>query len=86
MSTETTSHHTMTVTLDARSYEDEDDSLTAAADDVQDALDLYGWDLSPRWGRDRATILLTIPEPACDDTEGWDSLRNLRCLSAVREA
>lgn len=74
----------MTVTLNALDYEDEDDSLRAAADWVKRSLRLRGWDLDARWGDDqRDTILLTIPRPNANDAQGWDALRNLRCISCV---
>ena len=55
---------TMTLRIDARRYEDEDDCLAAAAESVAQGLDLAGWDLSQRWEDDatREVILLAIPD------------------------
>ena len=63
----------MTMALDARHYEDEDDCLTAAADEVRADLGLQGWDLGERWGDDdRTIVVLTIPRPGVNDAAGWD--------------
>lgn len=52
----------VTITVDARRYEDHDDSLAAAAADVAHARGLAGWDLSARWASEqRDEIALDIP-------------------------
>lgn len=73
----------MHVTMEARMFEDEDDSLCAAAEHVRDALGLRGWQLDERWGDNRDTIIVTIPAPGSNDASGWDRLRALDCISAV---
>lgn len=53
----------LTITFDARQYEDCDDCLTAAADDVARERGLAGWDLAPRWlDEDRTIIALDVPQ------------------------
>jgi hypothetical protein len=53
----------ITIVVDARRYEDYDDSLLAAADHVRSALRIRGWDVDARWDDDLSHefILLTIP-------------------------
>lgn len=52
-----------TIRIPAARYEDCDDCLTAAANDVAEERGLKGWDLSPRWEDDeRDTILVDVPE------------------------
>jgi len=50
------------IRIAAARYADEDDCLTAAADDYAAANDLAGWDLAPRWADEqRDEIILTVP-------------------------
>lgn len=54
--------NTMTVTVSAAKYDEDEGNLAAAAADYAEAHDLVGWDLSPAWGdSDRETIVLTVP-------------------------
>lgn len=51
-----------TIRIDARTYEDHDDCLSAAAADVAAERGLDGWDLNPRYeDEQRETILVDIP-------------------------
>lgn len=51
------------ISVKAKQYEDYDDSLQAAADEVAERLGLQGWDLDARWADDdRDSILLTVPD------------------------
>lgn len=51
------------VKIAAAEYEDQDDSLQAAADDYAAAHDLAGWDLAPKWeDEQREVIILTVPD------------------------
>lgn len=59
-----------TIKIDAAQYIDEDDCLTAAADDYAREHSLEGWDLDPRWEDDqRDVILLTVPDWRDDPDE-----------------
>jgi hypothetical protein len=52
-----------TITVSAKPYEDYDDCLSAAAEDISEELGLAGYDLDPRWvDNDRDSIRLTIPD------------------------
>lgn len=57
---------TRTLVISAKKYEDHDDCLTAARNDVAQDYGLNGWDLSPRWEDDRSreNILVDIPDGA----------------------
>lgn len=59
---ETMAKH-ITITVDAKQYEDHDDCLaSAAADYVGEHPEAEGYDMDPRWGDDdRETILLDVP-------------------------
>lgn len=62
------------VEIPSRPYEDDDDCLSAAQTDARRALDLDGWDLSPRWGdEDREMISLTVPAHVAAAAEEWAS-------------
>ncbi len=51
-----------TIRIPAAQYQDFDNCLEAAADDVAADRGLQGWDLNPRWEDDqRDTILIDIP-------------------------
>lgn len=53
------------VKIAAAKYEDQDDSLQAAADDYAAAHDQAGWDLDPKWeDEQREVIILTVPDHA----------------------
>ena len=53
----------VTIRLSAKKYEDHDDCLTAAANDIAELLSLAGWNLSPRWADEkREEILIDVPE------------------------
>lgn len=54
------------VRVAASRYEDEDDCLSAAAEDYAEQHGLRGWDLAPRWedDRNREVIILTVPADA----------------------
>mgnify|MGYP001604515871 CR=1 FL=1 len=66
---------TFDVMVDADPYEDEDDSLGAAAYEVGIALGLRGYDLPARWvgSGEQSQIAVTVPEPTT--VLGWDRLR-----------
>jgi hypothetical protein len=67
---------TITLTVDASRYEDEDDCLAAAADDAAETLHLEGWDLNPRWAdNQRNEIILDVPAPNANDAQAWDAIR-----------
>lgn len=52
----------VTLRIDARRYEDDDNSLATAAADIASQRGLYGWDLCARWeDEQRDTILLDVP-------------------------
>lgn len=57
-----------TITVPATRYEDHDDCLTAAADDISAKLGIGDYDMAPRWAtEDREEIALDVPawiEPA----------------------
>lgn len=54
-----------TIRIPASRYEDHDDCLTAAADDVARERNLFGWRLGARWEDDqRDAILVDIPDHA----------------------
>lgn len=60
-----------TIRIPAARYEDYDDCLTAAANDVAEERGLQGWDLSPRWEDDeRDTILIDVPEMTAETQDG----------------
>ena len=51
-----------TLRIDAKRYQDEDDCLTAAANDVARERGLDGYDLDPRWeDGEREIILVDVP-------------------------
>lgn len=51
-------------TITVRADADQDDCLTAAADEyVAEHPELAGWDLAPRWAdEDRERVALTVPQ------------------------
>lgn len=53
----------VTIKVSARSYEDADDCLSAAAADIVDEMGMCdGYDVNPRWGSDeRDFILMDVP-------------------------
>ena len=52
----------ITLSLVAKRYEDHDDCLAAAADDIAAIYGLEGWNLNARWQDDsRETILVDLP-------------------------
>lgn len=58
-------------TVDADMYDDEDDMLTAAAEDFADDADLEEWEVTAEWdGDDRERILITCPP--VHTPSGWD--------------
>ena len=63
---------TITVTVDAARYENEDNCLAVAAADAAKARGLQNWDLNPRWAdNQRNEILLDVPAwaaIACHDS------------------
>jgi hypothetical protein len=53
---------TTTIRVEAKLYEDCDDCLIAAADDVAEERGLVGYDLNPRWeDNERDVILIDVP-------------------------
>jgi hypothetical protein len=53
----------LTLRIAAKKYQDFDDCLTAAAEDVAEERGLQGWDLNARWeDEQRDVILIDVPD------------------------
>lgn len=73
-----------TIRIAAARYEDADDCLGAAADEIARERGLAGYDLSPRWEDDeREAILLDIPDYAvrAGDEADWTADDLVLCES-----
>ncbi len=60
----TNTNRNVTIRIESKRYEGEDDCLAAAARDYAAEHNLSGWDLSPRWEDDeqRDVILIDVPK------------------------
>jgi len=75
----------ITLRIESKQYEDHDNGLQAAADDVAEERGLEGWDLNPRWEDEdsREFILVDVPTSGVTD-EQMEALRAMAVNDCTR--